>query len=64
MSLCLEAFTGGSQKAALIRQIKTWLAVGLKEAKDTVESAPCVLKSSTFFLLRFRERAWPSVAKT
>ncbi|MEX0910068.1 MAG: ribosomal protein L7/L12, partial [Candidatus Paceibacterota bacterium] len=34
----------GDQKIAVIKAVKSLLGLGLKEAKDLVESAPAVLK--------------------
>ena len=34
----------GSNKVAVIKAVRTITGLGLKEAKDKVESAPCVLK--------------------
>jgi large subunit ribosomal protein L7/L12 len=40
----VELTDGGAQKIAVIRVVKEALALGLKEAKDKVDSAPVVLK--------------------
>ncbi len=34
----------GSNKVAVIKAVRAITGLGLKEAKDKVESAPCVLK--------------------
>jgi len=36
--------TGGAQKLAVVKEVKTMLNLGLKEAKDLVDGAPSVLK--------------------
>tara|TARA_B100000927_G_scaffold274781_1_gene254258 strand:- start:284 stop:658 length:375 start_codon:yes stop_codon:yes gene_type:complete len=36
----------GSNKVAVIKAVRAITGLGLKEAKDKVESAPCVLKES------------------
>ncbi|PIQ68347.1 MAG: 50S ribosomal protein L7/L12 [Candidatus Taylorbacteria bacterium CG11_big_fil_rev_8_21_14_0_20_46_11] len=40
----VELTDGGAQKIAVIKVVKEALAMGLKEAKDLVDSAPAVLK--------------------
>ncbi len=40
----VELTSMGDQKIAVIKVVKDILALGLKEAKDLVESAPAVLK--------------------
>jgi large subunit ribosomal protein L7/L12 len=40
----VELTAAGAQKIAVIKVVKEVLALGLKEAKDLVESAPAVLK--------------------
>lgn len=40
----LELTSFGEQKIAVIKVVKEVLALGLKEAKDLVESAPAILK--------------------
>jgi large subunit ribosomal protein L7/L12 len=41
----VELTSAGEQKIAVIKVVKEALALGLKEAKDLVESAPAVLKA-------------------
>jgi large subunit ribosomal protein L7/L12 len=43
-SFTIELTAIGDQKIAVIKVVKDVLALGLKEAKDLVESAPAVLK--------------------
>lgn len=43
-SFTVELTSMGDQKIAVIKVVKEVLALGLKEAKDLVESAPAVLK--------------------
>ncbi|OGG79279.1 50S ribosomal protein L7/L12 [Candidatus Kaiserbacteria bacterium RIFCSPLOWO2_01_FULL_54_13] len=40
----VELTSAGEQKIAVIKVVKEALALGLKEAKDLVESAPAMLK--------------------
>lgn len=40
----VELTDGGAQKIAVIKVVKEVLGLGLKEAKDMVDSAPAVLK--------------------
>ncbi|MBI2618352.1 50S ribosomal protein L7/L12 [Candidatus Kaiserbacteria bacterium] len=40
----IELSSAGAQKIAVIKVVKDVLALGLKEAKDLVESAPALLK--------------------
>ena len=40
----IELSESGSNKIAVIKEVRTITGLGLKEAKDKVESAPCVLK--------------------
>lgn len=40
----IELTSAGAQKIAVIKVVKDVLALGLKEAKDLVESAPAMLK--------------------
>jgi large subunit ribosomal protein L7/L12 len=40
----VELTSAGAQKIAVIKVVKEVLALGLKEAKDLVESAPAVIK--------------------
>lgn len=40
----VELTDGGAQKIAVIKVVKEALGLGLKEAKDAVDSAPAVLK--------------------
>jgi large subunit ribosomal protein L7/L12 len=39
----VELTDGGAQKIAVIKVVKEVLALGLKDAKDKVDGAPCVL---------------------
>ncbi len=41
----VELTSAGEQKIAVIKVVKEALALGLKEAKDLVESAPAILKT-------------------
>ena len=41
----VELTSAGEQKIAVIKVVKEALALGLKEAKDLVESAPAMLKA-------------------
>ncbi len=41
----VELTSAGEQKIAVIKVVKEVLALGLKEAKDLVESAPAMLKN-------------------
>lgn len=41
----VELTSAGDQKIAVIKVVKEALGLGLKEAKDLVESAPAVLKA-------------------
>ena len=41
----VELTSAGEQKIAVIKVVKEVLALGLKEAKDLVESAPAMLKA-------------------
>jgi len=41
----VELTAAGEQKIAVIKVVKEALALGLKEAKDLVESAPALLKA-------------------
>ena len=41
----VELTAAGEQKIAIIKIVKEALALGLKEAKDLVESAPALLKA-------------------
>ena len=41
----VELTSAGEQKIAVIKVVKEALALGLKEAKDLVESAPAMLKT-------------------
>ncbi len=41
----VELKSAGSQKIAVIKVVKEVMALGLKEAKDLVESAPAMLKT-------------------
>ncbi len=41
----VELTSAGAQKIAVIKVVKEALALGLKEAKDLVESAPAMLKT-------------------
>ena len=41
----VELTAAGDQKIAVIKVVKEALALGLKEAKDLVESAPAMLKT-------------------
>ena len=41
----VELTSAGEQKIAVIKIVKEALALGLKEAKDLVESAPAMLKT-------------------
>ncbi len=41
----VELTSAGEQKIAVIKVVKEILALGLKEAKDLVESAPAMLKA-------------------
>lgn len=41
----VELTSAGEQKIAVIKVVKEVLALGLKEAKDLVESAPALLKA-------------------
>lgn len=43
-SFTIELKEAGTQKIAVIKVVKEALGLGLKEAKDLVESAPAVLK--------------------
>ncbi|HCM43813.1 TPA: hypothetical protein DIS55_02575 [Candidatus Kaiserbacteria bacterium] len=42
----MELTAAGAQKIAVIKVVKEVLALGLKEAKDLVESAPAMLKEN------------------
>ncbi|QQG37935.1 MAG: 50S ribosomal protein L7/L12 [Candidatus Kaiserbacteria bacterium] len=44
-SFDVELTSAGEQKIAVIKVVKEALALGLKEAKDLVESAPAMLKT-------------------
>lgn len=54
VSVRLEAFTA-ARKIALVREVKSLLGLGLKEAKDTVEEAPKLLKAN---VLREEANQW------
>lgn len=45
-SFTVELTAAGGQKIAVIKVVKDALGLGLKEAKDLVESAPAVLKEN------------------
>lgn len=42
-SFTVELTDGGAQKIAVIKVVKEVLALGLKDAKDKVDGAPCVI---------------------
>ena len=40
----IKSFLAGAAKLAVVKEVKNLLGVGLKDAKDLVDSAPSVIK--------------------